>query len=163
MVFNALFFFHFYSPRTITMVNYQRLTRVQLRNQSIKRVRLSKLTLFPSRFAIVSMMQRIATSAAWKRTYSSSAKALLAEPAAAAASSSSNELVLNLCTPHEPIHHKKVVEQVVLPGAAGEYGVTAGHAPIISQLQPGVVKVHHVGVSKLMKINITLDSPTIGS
>jgi hypothetical protein len=34
-----------------------------------------------------------------------------------------------------------------LPGENGEYGVTAGHGNLISQLKPGVVAVHHVSVS----------------
>ena len=32
-------------------------------------------------------------------------------------------------------------EQVDLPGAEGEMGVLAGHAPIVSALRPGIVKV----------------------
>ena len=36
-----------------------------------------------------------------------------------------------------------VVEKVILPGEDGEYGVTAGHSPMICQLQPGVVTVVH--------------------
>jgi len=37
------------------------------------------------------------------------------------------------------------VDKVILPGAQGEYGVTVGHSPIISQLQPGLVTVVHAG------------------
>ena len=33
--------------------------------------------------------------------------------------------------------------QVILPGEDGEFGVTAGHSPMISQLQPGLVTVVH--------------------
>ncbi len=73
--------------------------------------------------------------------YSSSA-AVYAEAAAQA----STKLTLNFTTPHAPIYTKKEVDQVVLPGAAGEYGITAGHSPIISELKPGVVSVIHVGV-----------------
>lgn len=58
----------------------------------------------------------------------------------------STQLKLNLTTPHTPLYNKKVVDKVILPGAAGEYGVTAGHSPIISELKPGVVSVVHVGV-----------------
>jgi F-type H+-transporting ATPase subunit epsilon len=32
-------------------------------------------------------------------------------------------------------------EQVVLPGAAGDFAVLAGHAPVISVLRPGVMDV----------------------
>ena len=56
------------------------------------------------------------------------------------------QLHLNFTTPHTSVHVKKVVSQVILPGLAGDYGITAGHAPIISELRPGVVSVIHVGV-----------------
>jgi F-type H+-transporting ATPase subunit delta len=65
----------------------------------------------------------------------------------AEAAAASAQLTLNFSTPHTPIHVKKTVDKVILPGAAGEYGVTAGHSPIISELKPGVVQVVHVGVS----------------
>ena len=34
------------------------------------------------------------------------------------------------------------VKLVQLPGVCGEFGVTAGHTPNISQLVPGVVQIH---------------------
>ena len=33
--------------------------------------------------------------------------------------------------------------KIILPGEDGEFGVTAGHSPMISQLQPGLVTVVH--------------------
>eukprot|EP01031_Cornospumella_fuschlensis_P026259 gene26259-31724_t len=65
--------------------------------------------------------------------------------AAAEAAGPSAQLVLNFTTPHQPLYNKKVVDQVILPGSAGEYGVTANHSPVISELRPGVVTVIHVG------------------
>jgi hypothetical protein len=56
------------------------------------------------------------------------------------------QLTLNFTTPHTPIYVKKVVGTVILPGDAGEYGITAGHSPLISQLKPGVVSVIHTEV-----------------
>jgi hypothetical protein len=67
--------------------------------------------------------------------------------AAPAENAAAAQLVLNFCTPHAPVYNKKVVESVILPGAAGEYGVTAGHSALISELKPGVVTVVHSGVS----------------
>jgi len=75
-----------------------------------------------------------------KRAYSSSGRAQ-AEPAVAG----SVNFVINFCTPHAPVYSNKVVDSVTLPGAAGEYGVSYGHSPIISQLEPGVVSVIHIG------------------
>jgi hypothetical protein len=56
-------------------------------------------------------------------------------------------MTLNLSTPHENIYSEKVVDKVLLPGEQGEYGVTVGHSPIISQLKAGVVSVIHSEVS----------------
>src|SRR5467141_3694941 len=33
------------------------------------------------------------------------------------------------------------VEHVVVPGTEGEFGVLAGHAPLIAMLRPGVLKI----------------------
>lgn len=79
-----------------------------------------------------------------RRLYSAG-RVSLAEAAAAASESA---MTLNLVTPHQPIHHLKKVDKVMLPGEDGEYGVTAGHSPLISQLQPGVVTIVHLGVSQ---------------
>eukprot|EP00877_Chromochloris_zofingiensis_P001382 jgi/Chrzof1/11244/Cz05g29070.t1 len=38
--------------------------------------------------------------------------------------------------------HALQVEQVVLPGVEGYFGVKANHVPIIAQLKPGVVELH---------------------
>jgi F-type H+-transporting ATPase subunit epsilon len=41
-------------------------------------------------------------------------------------------------------------DMVVVPGAAGDFGVLAGHVPLASTLKPGVVSVHDDGqVTKL--------------
>lgn len=34
------------------------------------------------------------------------------------------------------------VEQVVVPGAEGDFGVLAGHAPFVSSLRPGILTIH---------------------
>ena len=78
------------------------------------------------------------------RSFTRSPTAWMAE--ATATSTSSSDFIINFVTPHAPIFNKKAVESVILPGAAGEYGVSFGHSPIISQLEPGVVTVIHVGV-----------------
>lgn len=70
-----------------------------------------------------------------------------AAPAAAADVSAAAQLVLNFTTPHAPVYTKKAVESVTLPGSSGEYGITANHSPIISELKPGVVTVNLGGVS----------------
>lgn len=37
--------------------------------------------------------------------------------------------------------------KVIIPGSAGEYGVTAGHSPVVAELKPGVMQVIHEPVS----------------
>ncbi len=34
---------------------------------------------------------------------------------------------------------------VVVPGSEGDFGVLAGHAPLISSVRPGVIEVHDEG------------------
>lgn len=34
------------------------------------------------------------------------------------------------------------VDMVVVPGAEGDFGVLAGHAPMISTVRPGIIEVH---------------------
>lgn len=42
------------------------------------------------------------------------------------------------------------VDMVIVPGAEGDFGVMAGHAPLISTIRPGIVEVHvDSSVSKL--------------
>jgi hypothetical protein len=72
--------------------------------------------------------------------------------AQAAEAAPATQLTLNFVTPHTPIYTKKVVSQVIVPGAAGEFGLTAGHSPIISELKPGVVTVIHAGVSRFASV-----------
>jgi F-type H+-transporting ATPase subunit epsilon len=37
------------------------------------------------------------------------------------------------------------VEQVDVPGAEGDFGVLAGHAPLVTTLRPGILTVHASG------------------
>ena len=91
-------------------------------------------------------MQRgvILLSKITRRTYSVSRSSLKEAAAAAVAPST---MTINFCAPHLPIYTNKTVDKVILPGESGEYGVTVGHSPIISQLKPGVVSVVHLSVS----------------
>jgi F-type H+-transporting ATPase subunit epsilon len=45
----------------------------------------------------------------------------------------------------ERIAFSGAVDQVDVPGAEGDFGVFAGHAPMVSLLRPGVVTVHAGG------------------
>lgn len=44
------------------------------------------------------------------------------------------------------------VEQVVVPGAEGEFGVLAGHAPFVSTLKAGILTIHAGGQAKRLVV-----------
>mmetsp|Transcript_9114 Transcript_9114/g.13661 ORF Transcript_9114/g.13661 Transcript_9114/m.13661 type:complete len:167 (-) Transcript_9114:46-546(-) len=52
-------------------------------------------------------------------------------------------LTLNFCLPHKTLYNDHVVDMIIIPGVAGVYGVTQGHSPVISELQPGLIKIYH--------------------
>jgi len=78
-------------------------------------------------------IRRLTQSSSLRRAFST------AEPAAATG------MMLNFNLPHETIYADAKVEQVIVPGAAGEYGVTADHVPLVAQLKPGVLQIMHEG------------------
>src|SRR5215470_7215191 len=45
------------------------------------------------------------------------------------------------------------VDQVDVPGAEGDFGVMAGHAPLISSLRPGIMTVHRQGGALQVVVN----------
>jgi F-type H+-transporting ATPase subunit epsilon len=44
------------------------------------------------------------------------------------------------------------VEQVVVPGSEGDFGVLAGHAPFVSTLRPGILTIHADGQPKRLYV-----------
>ena len=46
---------------------------------------------------------------------------------------------LNFTSPGASIYTDTAVDLVIIPGVSGDYGVTAGHTPTISELRPGTV------------------------
>jgi F-type H+-transporting ATPase subunit epsilon len=44
------------------------------------------------------------------------------------------------------------VDQVDIPGTEGDFGVLAGHAPIVSALRPGIMTVHVNGQQQRMVV-----------
>ena len=53
----------------------------------------------------------------------------------------------DLVTP-EKLLLKAEADMVEVPGAEGDFGVLAGHAPIIASLRPGVVTVENNGATR---------------
>ena len=44
------------------------------------------------------------------------------------------------------------VEQVVVPGSEGDFGILAGHAPFVSSLRPGILTVHGGGQNQRLYV-----------
>merc|ERR1719223_2695894 len=63
--------------------------------------------------------------------------------AEAADGEEATKVTLNFAVPHEPIYSEPEVDLIIVPGVTGEYGITAGHTPIISELKPGLVQIFH--------------------
>jgi F-type H+-transporting ATPase subunit epsilon len=42
------------------------------------------------------------------------------------------------------------VEHVVVPGSEGEFGVLAGHAPLVAMLRPGILRILGEGERRIM-------------
>ena len=53
------------------------------------------------------------------------------------------QVTLNFAVPHEAVYSDTEVDLVIIPGITGDYGVTAGHTPIISELRAGTVEIFH--------------------
>jgi len=89
---------------------------------------------------------RAVTVAAPVRAVHVSAVALAEKAAAttAGAGGVEAELILNLAAPSRSLVAKKAVKRVTLPGREGVFGVEKNSPPMVSELQPGVVRVDHM-------------------
>ncbi|CAI5729158.1 unnamed protein product [Hyaloperonospora brassicae] len=81
-------------------------------------------------------------STAARALHTSARRSAAATDAASAAAAAATKVTLNLTTPHQAFYKDAQVDLVQIPGVVGEYGVTAGHTPVLAQLKPGVIKVH---------------------
>ena len=52
-----------------------------------------------------------------------------------------DKLHFELVSP-ERLLNSAEVEMVVVPGEGGDFGVLAGHAPLMSTIRPGVIEIH---------------------
>ena len=55
-----------------------------------------------------------------------------------------DKLALELVSP-ERLLVSTEADMVVVPGSEGDFGVLAGHAPMISSVRPGVIELHDEG------------------
>lgn len=59
--------------------------------------------------------------------------------------------LFEIVTPAEPLFSGQV-ELAVIPGAGGNFGVLAGHAPVLSTLRPGVIEIRDKALAVLDQI-----------
>lgn len=55
-----------------------------------------------------------------------------------------DKIALELVSP-ERLLMSAEADMVIVPGSEGDFGVLAGHAPVISSVRPGVIEVHDEG------------------
>ena len=70
-----------------------------------------------------------------------SRRSVVARSFSSEATEAATSVSLNLSVPYESIYNGAQVEQVIIPGAEGEYGVSANHVPYVAQMKPGVLTV----------------------
>ena len=52
-------------------------------------------------------------------------------------------MTLNFNLPQESLYEATIVQSVIVPGAMGEYEVTADHIPIVAELKVGMLTIKH--------------------
>ena len=60
-----------------------------------------------------------------------------------AAAPASGLMKLNFNLPQEILYDGTTVKSVIVPGAMGEYEVTADHVPIVAELKAGMLTINH--------------------
>ncbi len=63
-----------------------------------------------------------------------------------------DKLNFALVSPERELFHGEV-DHVVVPGAEGEFGVSPNHAPVMSVIKPGALKVMHDGQVRRIFVN----------
>ena len=68
-------------------------------------------------------------------------RGLAARSLSSEATEAATSVSLNFSVPYDSIYNGAQVEQVIIPGTEGEYGVTANHVPYVAQMKPGILTV----------------------
>jgi F-type H+-transporting ATPase subunit epsilon len=64
----------------------------------------------------------------------------------------SEKLVFTLVSPERELFHGEV-DQVVVPGSEGEFGVLPRHAPVMSTIRPGALRIFDEGTERRIFVN----------
>src|SRR5258708_5033582 len=63
-----------------------------------------------------------------------------------------DKLSFALVSPERELFHGEV-DQVVVPGAEGEFGVLPDHAPVMSVIKPGALRIFNDGAERRVFVN----------
>lgn len=63
-----------------------------------------------------------------------------------------NKLSFALVSPERELFHGEV-DHVVVPGSEGEFGVSPNHAPVMSMIKPGALRVMNDGAERRIFVN----------
>lgn len=63
-----------------------------------------------------------------------------------------DKLFFALVSPERELFHGEV-DHVVVPGAEGEFGVSPAHAPVMSMVKPGALRVFNEGAERRIFVN----------
>ena len=63
-----------------------------------------------------------------------------------------DKLTFALVSPERELFHGQV-DQVVVPGAEGEFGVLPDHAPLMSVIKPGALRILDAGAERRIFVN----------
>jgi len=63
-----------------------------------------------------------------------------------------DKLNFALVSPEREVFHGEV-DHVVVPGSEGEFGVSPNHAPVMSTIKPGALRVINEGVERRIFVN----------
>ena len=78
-----------------------------------------------------------------RRAVRPAATAAAARRQFADAATASGLMKLNFNLPQETLYDGVNIKSVVVPGATGEYEVTADHVPIVAEMKAGMLTINH--------------------
>ena len=128
------------TTETPYVMTYMRLSGVRAKRQHYPGLT-SYVVLFTLEIrntTMISQLRRIATAPITTSTL----RRHLSTPAAAPGAAS-GLMKLNFNLPQETLYDATNVKSVIVPGAMGEYEVTADHVPIVAELKAGMLTIKH--------------------
>ena len=89
------------------------------------------------------MLSHLRRAVVAPRSSSAAAPLQLLRRCLATDAAGSGLMTLNFNLPQSTLYDSASVSSVVVPGAMGEYEVTAGHVPFVAELKAGMLTIKH--------------------